>query len=149
MKHKPRAQARHAAWAFDMPAGLATHGPTGLEFRVEPLPGGRLLPDRAAALEAQGYSAAGECWLPPPHTDRRPAGQIDAGDAGDANAPGVVRWAVLASHAALQAVFDSLALQHGPGQAGQMLPRICREAGERWIYRVRLERQRTDGTRAH
>ena len=118
---------------------------TGLMFAIEPLPSGHLASGRADALEAQGYTGAGKCWLPPDVKDRRNPAQIAPGDA---NAPGVTQWAVLASHSALQAAFDDLALQHGPDQAGKMLPRICREAGERWIYRVRLERGWTDGRRA-
>ena len=114
-------------------------------FLLEPLPDGHLASGRADALELQGYSAAGQCWLPPDANDRRQAAQIAPGDA---NAPGVTRWAVLVSHSALQAAFDALALQHGPDQAGKMLPRICREAGERWIYRARLERGWADGRRA-
>lgn len=144
---KPRHTANRAEdWTFDMPAGLATHAPTGLVYHLEPLPGGHLAPGRADALEALGLTAAGECWLPDGTPDRRPTAKIAPGDA---NAPGVTRWAVLASHSALQAAFDALAAQYGPEQAAhQILPRINREAGERWIYRVRLERGWTDGRRA-
>lgn len=149
MTKRHRATSRADDWTFDMPAGLATHTPTGLVLRIEPLhgdpPGGQLAPGRADTLEAQGYTACGQCWLPPGVKDRRAPGQIDAGDA---NAPGVTQWAVLAVHSALQAAFDALALQHGPEQAGKMLPRIPREAGERWVFRARLERGWPDGRRA-
>lgn len=139
-KHK-----RADAWTFDMPTGAATHAPTGLVFRLEPLPGGYLAPGRADALEAQGYTAAGSAWLPPATKDRRQAAQIAPGDA---NPAGVDRWAVLAMPQALQAAFDALVQQHGPQDAQRMLARICREAGERWIFRVRLERGWADGRRA-
>ncbi len=90
--------------------------------------------------------SCGQCWLPPGSTDHRQATQIAPGDA---NAIGVTQWAVLAKFDALEAVFNQLLLQHGGDQALSMLARIGREAGERWIYRVQLERQRPDGRRAH
>lgn len=143
---KPRrASERTADWAYDMPAGLATHAPTGLAFRLEPLPGGQLAPGRADALEAEGYTAAGKCWLPPGTPDRRQAAQIEPGDA---NAPGVHEWAVLARHSALQAAFDALAQAHGADQAGKMLAALGRRAGDGWVFRARLERGWPDGRRA-
>lgn len=143
---KPKRAVRRAdEWTFDMPAGLATHVPTGIVYHIEPLPGGQLAPGRADALEALGYSAAGQCWMPDGTPDRRDATRIAPGDA---NAPGVMRWAVLAKHEALQAAFDALAQQHGADQAGRMLPAINREAGERWIFRARLERGWVNGRRA-
>lgn len=144
---KPKRLARRVdEWLFDMPAGTVSHKPTGLFYWLEPLPGGALAPGRHEALEAAGMQSCGQCWLPPGSTDHRQATQIAPGDA---NAIGVTQWAVLAKFDALEAAFNQLLLQHGGDQALSMLARIGREAGERWIYRVQLERRRPDGRRAH
>jgi hypothetical protein len=148
MTKPKRKKARADDWTFDMPAGLATHHPTQLEYRLEPRPSGVISEARALALEAQGYSPAGECWLAPNgqglQIDRRDPAKIAPGHA---NAPGVTHWTTLTHHGARQAVLDKLradldTIGAGGGleEALKRLRAICRDAGDGWIYRVRLER---------
>jgi hypothetical protein len=141
MTKPTRATSRADDWTFHMPAGRATHVPTGLEFELVPAPGGRIPGSRLAA----GYREMGGCILPPGVKDRRPPGAVPEGDP---NGPDVDRWAVLAKSEALVAAQDLLAQQHGVDQARQMLPALARAAAERWLFRARLERGWTNGQRA-
>ncbi|MCW5648338.1 MAG: hypothetical protein KIS62_01195 [Ramlibacter sp.] len=145
MTKPQKARARADEWTFDMPAGMVTHLPTGLQFRMEPLPAGALGPGRADALESAGYTSAGKCWLPATTPDRREATRIAPGDA---NAPGVHEWAILAKTEALQAALDVLAMKHGATDAARMLPALSSRAGDGWIFRARLERGWINGARA-
>lgn len=92
-----------------------------------------------------GFRLVGQCRLPPGVPDRRQASRINAGDA---NAPDVDTWAVLAHEGALSAARQGLEFIHGPATGAAMLQRICKDAGERWIFRARLERGWADGRRA-
>jgi hypothetical protein len=140
---KPKNTARRAEdWAFDMPAGRALHTPTGLEFILQPLD-----TDQPAAferLQALGWRNTGLHRLPNDVEDRR---QVQL-DLRDANAPRFKAWHVMVNLKAHQATQDRLAAAHGPFQGKDMLERICREAGERWVFRARLERGWPDGRRA-
>lgn len=117
----------------------AAHGPTSLVFELRPLRGGELPP------QLDGFRLVGQCRLPPGVPDRRQASRINAGDA---NAPDVDTWAVLAHEGALSAARQGLEFIHGPATGAAMLQRICKDAGERWIFRARLERGWADGRRA-
>lgn len=133
MNKRPRSD----EWAFDMPGGNATHLPSGLVFVFRPLRAGE------PPLQA-GLLQVGRCRLPAGVPDKRQAGVIAPSDP---NGAGVEGWDVLASERALEAAQGQLAAQHG-GSATAMLARICREAGERWVFRARLERGWADGRRA-
>jgi hypothetical protein len=150
---KPNRTARRADdWTFDMAAGLATHAPTGAVFRMyqhwhaqldDPLR--RMKRWETAQVEGKPWILMGEALLPEGVPDRRPQALVGLGDA---NAREVRHWLVLADSERLQAALDGLAARHGPEVAKQMVERIAREAGERWIFRARLERGWTDGRRA-
>jgi hypothetical protein len=142
---KPKRTAQRADdWTFDMPAGLARHAPTGLQFRM--LPMGAHVDSAAeyARLQADGWLSVGQFMIPGDVKDRRQV-QIDPGDA---NAPAVSGWAVLVQRDAYTAAGDQLAAVHGPFQAKDMLTAICRDAGQRWLFRAKLERGWADGRRA-
>jgi hypothetical protein len=142
---KPKRAAHRAnEWTFDMPAGLATHMPTGLQLTMVPLGPHVAQPERFAALQAQGWRSTGVHKLRDDKPDRR-AVQIDPQDA---NAPGVTRWAALVDLEARGRAGEALAQLHGPLQAAEMIERICHEAGERWVYRAGLERGWPNGQRA-
>lgn len=128
-------RARSEEWAFDMPAGRATHVPSGLVLLLVPDPPGQAPP---------GWRLVGQCALPRGVTDRRPPGQIAPGDA---NAPEVGQWVILAQENALQAALSALERRHG-AQGQAVLGRVCREAGERWVFKARLERGWSSGQRA-
>lgn len=98
-------------WQLDAAARLATHE-SGLVCMLEPLP---ITDARAAALEADGWTACGECWLPADPSQR---------------------WGTLAQAEQVQAVFDALRAQHGGHNAPAMLARLAREAGELWTYHM-------------
>lgn len=136
-----RKKARVDDWTFDMPAGLATHHPTQLEFLLEPLPDGYMPEPQLQVTEAQGYMAMGKCWLPPNgqglHIDRRDPTKIAPGHA---NSPGVTQWATLAHKSAVQAVFDKLRAEMGADNALKRFTAIAKDAGERWVFEVRKER---------
>lgn len=111
-----------------MPSGLIQHAPTGLQLLA--------LPDGAARPE--GWADAlpvARASLPPGTPDRRPAGCVAPGDA---NAPGVVAWVLLARLADLQAL----------GLDNRARLALCRDAAARWAFRARLERGWTTGQRA-
>lgn len=142
---KPKRTAQRADdWTFNMPAGLATHVPTGLQFRM--LPFGAHVDNEAeyARLQADGWWSTGKCRLPAGVTDRRQP-EIDPGDA---NARAVDTWHVLVKRDAYEAAGEAIAMARDPVTAEDMLRAICREAGERWIFRARLERGWQDGHRA-
>lgn len=142
---KPTRTAQRAEdWTFNMPAGLATHAPTGLQFRMLPLGAHVDYAGEYARLQADGWWSTGKVRLPSGLMDRRQP-EIDAGDA---NARAVDTWAVLVKRDAYEAAGETLALQRDPVTAQDMLRAICRDAGERWIFRARLERGWPDGRRA-
>lgn len=144
MTKPKRAASRAEDWTFDMPAGRATHAPTGLEFTL--LPFGPNLDNsaRLEQLQAAGWASTGRCWLPAGTADRRTAPP----GPGDANVATADWWHVLVPRQAHEAAFDALAARHGPIQARDMLEAICRNAGDRWVFRARLERGWTNGQRA-
>ncbi|MES2910640.1 MAG: hypothetical protein V4718_04590 [Pseudomonadota bacterium] len=144
---KDKAKARADAWTFEMATGKATHEPTGIVYRLLPLWGSNTEPDldHLVRLQAEGVDQVGHCELPAGTIDRRQAGQIGPDDA---NAPGVTHWAVLASRDGIRAALGHLTTEHGAAQALEMVQRVSREAGERWVFRARLERSWTNGNRA-
>jgi hypothetical protein len=133
-----------------MHRGLATHGPTSIAFRFYPHWHARLDdPFRTVHATLGAVDVDGQPWiyfglvaLPPDVKDRRPAHEIAHGDA---NAPEVRDWHVLADAALLAAAQERLVLTQGPARARAMLERLAREAGERWIFRARMERNWTTG----
>jgi hypothetical protein len=153
MTKSARTARRADDWTFDMPTGRATHAPSGLVLRLHPLDPARQVvpadlrqrPGDEVQLEGEPWTYLGAARLPEGVADRRPAGFPGPGDA---NARGALEWIILAKQDAMQAAFDAMVLQHGPGDAMAIMGRIAREAGERWIFRVRLERGWTTGNRA-
>ena len=139
MTKPKRIKQREDDYTANVEQASVTHQPTGLVFRVEAAPELSINPARLAALEIAGLVACGACWLPPGVIDRRKAHQIVPGDA---NAAGVDKWMLFVSVERWQAVFDDLMLTHGPDQAQQMLASSARRAGDAWIYRARLDRER-------
>lgn len=150
---KPPSKAKRADdWTFNMPAGLVTHGPTGIVFRMFPHWHQKFddlnnppIPWRTVNLEGKPVFFFGHAILADDVRDRRQIAQV-ARD--DANAPGLRDWIIVAPEDAVQAAVDDLALQHGPAVARQVLERLARDAGHGWIFRARLERGWTDGKRA-
>lgn len=134
-----------------MPMGLATHAPTGMQFRMLPRfavyddPYNRVAPGEVVSVEDEPWVYLGRAALPDGTPDRRPAGFPGPGDA---NAPGLLEWGILAKEDALQAAEQQIVAQHGADQARAMLGRVAREVGERWIFRARLERGWKTGQRA-
>jgi hypothetical protein len=135
---------RADAWTFNMAQGLAKHLPTGLAFTLLPFGADLDNSKRLEELQAAGLASMGLCKLPDGASDRRQ----DPPCVGDANAPAAKRWHILVPREAHDAAFDALAARHGPVQAREMLQAICKDAGERWVFRARLERGWTNGQRA-
>ncbi len=143
---KSEEKARRADdWAFDMAAGAAMHLPTGLKFVIVPF--GTNLDNRARVAqlqENQAHGSTGVYVLPQGVVDRRLA-EIEPEDA---NAPAADRWHVLVDMGLYERAERHLVAQHGPFEAKKRLDAICRAAGERWVFRARLERGWPDGRRA-
>ena len=143
---------RNEDWSFQMTTGLVTHGPTGLVFRMY-VPWHQVLdnPLRPPAvgsvhrIDNEPWIYLGQATMPPDVIDRRPAGLPPPGDA---NERGIMAWPVMTPENASRPVLEALVAQHGPDQAAAMMGRIAREAGERWVFRARLERGWPDGRRA-
>jgi hypothetical protein len=149
MTKSTRTARRSEDWSFDMASGLATHLPTGIVFRLWPHWHARLDDPHRAPQRWDQFDAGERTWvwfgrvqLPPDVKDRRAAHEIAPGDA---NAPEAVDWDVLADATLLEAALERLAATQGPAPARAMLERVAREAGERWIFRARLERNWTTG----
>lgn len=150
---KPEKAARRADdWTFNMSAGTAQHGPSGVLFRFYPHwhavlddPVNKVQPWETVPIEGEPWVFFGSAAMPEEVVDRRPAHLVDRGDA---NAPGLREWIVIAPDDQIQAALDRFAQEHGQPVAKPMLNRLAREAGERWIFRARLERGWTDGRRA-
>lgn len=147
---------RKDEWSpFDMARGRFTHLPTGIAFWMFPEWHGRLdvHPARAQPRawddvdlgELGQWKYMARARLPNDTPDRRPAGFPGPGDA---NARGLGEWPVLAAAERLQAVLDEYTLRHGPATARDMLEALGRDAANAWIFRARLDRNRTDSTRA-
>lgn len=120
----------HRAWALDAPNARATHTPTGLVCRFEPLP---VPKSHTEDLEASGWQAFGKCWMPP---DKRP------GPAGQPRPPDGRQWGVVATQTGLQDALGLLVQQHGQADAPARLARLARQAGELWVFEMRQQRDR-------
>lgn len=126
-----------------MREGIATHASTGLEFVLLPQ-GPHDDREPMAKLQREGFAVTGVVRLPRDLPDLR-EGDIPPSDA---NARGSTHWAVMVRLDAHDCVGERLAAVHGPFEAQVRLRAICREAGERWLFRARLERSWRDGRRA-
>lgn len=127
MSISPRHKRKAESWAFAMATGVATHEPTGLQIRFVP----------GYAPEVAGLKDVGRVELPAGVRDVRPPGKIDPGDA---NAPGVDRWTLWADPRALEAAREHFVQGFGAELASKLLDDLLHDVGDRWLFRVRLER---------
>jgi hypothetical protein len=129
--NRPARNDWHNAWELHAPSGSAHHTATGLTILVHP-----------QGLTVGGMVLAGSCWLAAGVVDRRNPGAVAAGDP---NRPGVDRWGLWApaeGPGSLQQAMQALLATMPAHDATQALARLKREAGELWLFRARIDRER-------